>query len=127
MYVHPHLEYCIQSWCPYLARDIDILEKVQRYATKCLQGLTHLSCQYKVYSERSIRVFSKKPACALGRAWESIVRAELGFQSSPGNSASRYKYLADHVFQRIHALQAPSGVITSHLIVLSSSSQGFNK
>jgi len=34
---------------------------------------------------------------------------------------------ADHVFYRIHALKAPSGVIPSHLIVLLSGSQGFNK
>ena len=29
-----HLEYCVQLQCPYLARDIDTLEKVQRQATK---------------------------------------------------------------------------------------------
>ena len=43
LYVQHHLEYCVQVWNPYLARDIDILEKVQRQATKCLDGLSDLS------------------------------------------------------------------------------------
>jgi ribonucleases P/MRP protein subunit RPP40 len=45
--VRPHLEYCIQAWRPHLVKDINLIEKVQRRATRMI-----MECRGKTYDER---------------------------------------------------------------------------
>ena len=45
--VRPKLEYCVQCWSPFLKKDIDKLEKVQKRATKMIE-----ECKGMNYEQR---------------------------------------------------------------------------
>jgi len=47
-YIRPHMEYCVQTWSPHLAKYIQTLEKVQRSATKLVSSLKKLSYEARL-------------------------------------------------------------------------------
>ena len=58
--IRPILEYCVQVWCPYKQKDIDLIEQVQERATRMVPGLKGMSYDERLKKLGIIRLVERR-------------------------------------------------------------------
>ena len=84
--VRPHLQNCIQLWGPQHRKDMDLVEQVQRVATKMIRWLEHLSYEDRL---RELGLFSLQKRSLQGDLVAAFQYLKGDYRKDGGNLFSK--------------------------------------
>ena len=105
--VRPHLEYCMSAWRPYLVKDIDLLEGVQRRATKLVQEFPDLSYYDRLKKSNLTSLETKRirgDIIEIFKIYHGLTDLDPGLFFTPSQIKLRghnYKIFKDRVFSNV--------------------------
>ena len=70
--VRLHLEYCTPIWSPHLAKDIDVLEKLQRRATKLITSISTLTYEARLQELDLYSLFCRRQRSDLIKVYKTL-------------------------------------------------------
>ena len=96
-YVRPLLEYCCIVWCPFYAKDIDMLEKVQRRFTRILPVFRELHYKDRLVQYNLLSLYARRILLDLTHVYKIIhghidVDANLFFSINPDSRTRGHVY-----------------------------------
>jgi len=83
--VRPLLEYCVQFWAPQFNKDEELLERVQRRATRMTRGLELLSCKERLRELGLFILKKRRPRGDLTNAYKYQEDGARLFSVLPSN------------------------------------------
>src|SRR6218665_2803620 len=96
--VRPKLEYCMQVWSPYLKQDMEKLDKVQRRATKMIQGYKDLSYEERLIRGRLTTLEKRRSRGDLIEAYK-IITGKASIQSERFFELAPSKVTRGHIYK----------------------------
>ena len=109
--VRLHLEYCCQVWSPYLSKDINLIEGVQRRAAKLIKDIKHLSYDERLENLGLSHLTTRRVRSDLIQTFKIIngidkVDKSLFFEIDNGQSSKLFKNVADLTLGNMHLVIA---------------------